>query len=75
VFGSKVTFVGEVVRDRLLDRVEVDAADRDRDELAAGGDYRVAHRLGRRILAGAGDQPGAELTTTDDECVVHVRSA
>ena len=50
MFGSSVTASGEVVGDRLLDGVEVDPADGDRDELAARCEDCVAHRLGRRVL-------------------------
>ena len=55
-------------------RVEVDAANGDRDDLRPGGPERVAHRLERVVLAGAGEQARAERASGDDELILDAHS-
>jgi hypothetical protein len=61
--------LGEERGDVLARGVEVDAAHRDRDHLAAGRLDGVAHALERVVLAGAEDQPRPKRPARDRELV------
>ena len=63
---EKVFFRVDVVEQGFFRAVgQVHAADGDGDHFSAGGRMRFGHHLKRRVLAGADNQPGAELPVGD----------